>query len=126
MKKELLAVSLLVFVILGSFLNLRYLNAFIQDLDEQIQQSISEADSENWSAAEKTAIDAMQNWTGMDKYTHIFIRHNSIDEVTDSFCSLLGAIRARDRAALFAEQLTLRNRLSELYEIERVTPGSIL
>ena len=126
MKKEWLAIALLVLVIVGSCLNLRILKAFIRDLDTQIAESVSEADSGNWPAAESSAIAAMQNWTAMDKYTHIFIRHSSIDEVTDSFCAFLGAIRAKDPAQLLSDQLALRNRLSELYEMERVTPGSIL
>lgn len=126
MKKEWFAVALLVLVALGSFLNLRFLKTFTQELDEQVRYAVSEADSSRWANAENVAVEAMEAWTGMDKYTHIFIRHGSIDEVTDSFCALLGAIRSKDPASLFAAQLALRDRLMELYEMERVTPGSIL
>lgn len=126
MKKEWFAVALLVLVALGSFLNLRFLKAFTQELDEQVRFAVSKAESGRWTDAEGAASEAMEAWTGMDKYTHIFIRHGSIDEVTDSFCSLLGAIRSREPASLFSAQLALRDRLTELYEMERVTPGSIL
>lgn len=126
MKKEWLAVAILICVTLGSVLNLRFLKSFTQELDAQIGRAVFEAESENWTTAENMAADAMRDWTGMDKYSHIFIRHGEIDAVTDAFCAFLGTLRSRDTATLFAAQLALRNRLAELYEMERVTPGSIL
>ncbi len=126
MKKEWLAVTLLISVSLGSFLNLRFLRSFTQDLQAQMEEAVEQADLGNWSVADALASQAMEDWTCMDKYTHIFIRHDSIDAVTDGFCSLLGTIRIRDAAALVPIQLMLRGRLTELYEMERVTPGSIL
>ena len=126
MKKEGLAVAIILFVILGSVLNLRYLKSFIHDLDVQTNEAVSEAEAENWITAEELASDVMMQWIKMDKYTHVFIRHGEIDAVTDAFCSLLGAIKSRDTSEIFTAHLTLHSRLNELVEMERVTPGSIL
>ena len=126
MKKEWFAIALLICVVLGSVLNLRSLQAFTQTLDAQIEKAVIEADAENWTAAELLTEEAMREWEKKDKYTHVFIRHGEIDAVTDAFCALLGTIRSRDHATLFAAQLSLRNRIAELYEMERITPGSIL
>ena len=126
MKKEWLAVALLVSVILGSVLNLRFLKSFTLALDDRVSSAVSEAESGNWSNAEALAAEAMEAWTGMDKYTHVFIRHGEIDAVTDGFCSLLGTIRSRDSGSLYAAQLALRSRLAGLYGMERITPGSVL
>ena len=126
MKKEWLAVALLAAVVLGSVLNLRFLKSFTAELDGNVADAVTEADAENWASAETLALRALQDWTDMDKYTHIFIRHGAIDEVTSGFCTLMGTIYAKDLPALYAAQLALHDRLTELYEMERVTPGSIL
>ncbi len=126
MKKEGLAITIILFVILGSVLNLRYLTSLIHELDAQTNEAVSEAEEENWTTSEALASDVMMQWMKMDKYTHVFIRHGEIDAVTDAFCSLLGAIKSRDTSDIFMAQLTLHSRLNELVEMERVTPGSIL
>lgn len=126
MKKEGLAITIILFVILGSVLNLRYLKSLIHELDAQTNEAVSEAEAENWTTSEALASDVMMQWMKMDKYTHIFIRHGEIDAVTDAFCSLLGAIKSRETSDIFMAQLTLHSRLNELVEMERVTPGSIL
>lgn len=126
MKKEGLAITIILFVILGSVLNLRYLTSLIHELDAQTNKAVSEAEAENWTTSEALASDVMMQWMKMDKYTHVFIRHGEIDAVTDAFCSLLGAIKSRETSDIFMAQLTLHSRLNELVEMERVTPGSIL
>ena len=126
MKKEGLAITIILFVILGSVLNLRYLTSLIHELAAQTNKAVSEAEAENWTTSEALASDVMMQWMKMDKYTHIFIRHGEIDAVTDAFCSLLGAIKSRDTSDIFMAQLTLHSRLNELVEMERVTPGIIL
>ena len=126
MKKEGFALLLLCGVILGSFLNLRYLRDFTGELGERVSEACMEAERENWIEAEETAAEAMDRWTGADKYTHIFIRHGEIDAVTDGFCTLMGAIRSRNGSSIYAAQLALRSRLAGLYEMERLLPGSIL
>lgn len=126
MKKEGLAITIILFVILGSVLNLRYLKSLIHELDAQTNEAVSEAEAENWTISEALASDVMMQWMKMDKYTHVFIRHGEIDAVTDAFCSLLGAIKSRETSDIFMAQLTLHSRLNELVEMERVTPGSIL
>ena len=126
MKKEGLAITIILFVILGSVLNLRYLTSLIHELDAQTNEAVSEAEEENWTTSEALASDVMMQWMKMDKYTHVFIRHGEIDAVTDAFCSLLGAIKSRETSDIFMAQLTLHSRLNELVEMERVTPGSIL
>lgn len=126
MKKEGLAITIILFVILGSVLNLRYLTSLIHELDAQTNEAVSEAEAENWTISEALASDVMMQWMKMDKYTHVFIRHGEIDAVTDAFCSLLGAIKSRETSDIFMAQLTLHSRLNELVEMERVTPGSIL
>ena len=126
MKKEWLAVALLLSVTLGAVLNLHYLKSFTEELDDRVEEAVSQAEAGNWAAAEALTLDAVRDWTSMDKYTHVFIRHGEIDAVTDGFCSLLGTLRSQDPGSLFAAQLALRNRLAELYEMERLTPGSIL
>lgn len=126
MKKEWFAVILLLLVALSAVLNLRYLKSCTQRLDAQVAEAVSQADSGHWAAAEDLARSAMRNWSEMDRYTHIFIRHGIIDEVSNDFCSLLGTLRSKDAGSLFAAQLTLRSHLAELYEMERIKPGSIL
>ena len=126
MKKEWFALLLLSAVILGSVLNLRFLRGFTAELEERVAEACTEAEEENWAQAEEKAAEAMTRWTGSDKYTHVFIRHGEIDAVTDGFCTLIGAVRSRDQSAVYAARLALCSRLAGIYEMERLTPGSIL
>ena len=126
MKKEVFALLLLVGILTGSVLNLRYLKRFTHELNQCVLSVVSAAEEGDWTTAESRASDAMELWTEADKYTHVFIRHNEIDAVTEEFCSLLGATRSRDCGALYTAQLTLAARLDSLYEMERFKPGSIL
>ncbi len=126
MKKEWFALLLLLGIILGSVLNLRFLRNFTQELGQEVAEAAEAGEQERWDAAEELAAVAMERWTEADKYTHVFIRHGEIDAVTDGFCSLLGAIRSQDHGSLYANQIALRSRLLGLYEMERLKPGSIL
>ncbi len=126
MKKEWFALLLLLSIILGSAMNLRFLRDFTEELGQDVADAADAGGREDWASAETLASAAMERWTGADKYTHVFIRHGEIDAVTDGFCSLLGAIRSHDRGSLYSAQIALRSRLYGLYEMERLKPGSIL
>ena len=126
MKKEWFALLLLLAVILGSVLNLRFLRGFTDDLERRVSAAWTAAEAEDWATAEEMAAETMDLWTDSDKYTHVFIRHGEIDAVTDAFCSFMGAIRSRDGSSIYAAQLALISHLSGIYEMERLTPGSIL
>ena len=126
MKKEWFALLLLSGVILGSILNLRFLRGFTAELENRVTVACTEAEGGHWVQAEEQAAEAMARWTGSDKYTHVFIRHGEIDAVTDGFCTLIGAIRSRDPSTVYAARLALCSRLRGIYEMERLTPGSIL
>ena len=126
MKKEWFALLLLSGVILGSILNLRFLRGFTAELEDQVTDACTAAEGGNWAQAEEQAAEAMARWTGSDKYTHIFIRHGEIDAVTDAFCTFIGAIRSRNPDSLYSARLALSAHLAGIYEMERLTPGSIL
>ena len=126
MKKEWFALLLLLGIILGSVLNLRFLRSFTGELEQQVADAAAAGEQEEWDAAEEMAASAMEYWMQKDKYTHVFIRHGEVDAVTDGFCSLLGAIRSHDQGSLYSTQIALRSRLYGLYEMERLKPGSIL
>lgn len=126
MKKEGFALLLLVAVLVGSALNLRYLKGLSGTLSQQVESVSSAAEQGDWETAENLALASMDLWTGTDKYTHIFIRHGEIDAITDDYCTLLGAIRNQDIGVLSTARLMLLNRFASLYEMERFKAGSIL
>ena len=126
MKKEWFALLLLIAIIFGAALNLRFLRSFTEELEQDVADAADAGEREDWETAETIASASMEYWTGADKYTHVFIRHGEIDAVTDGFCSLLGAIRSQDHGSLYSAQIALRSRLLGLYEMERLKPGSIL
>ncbi len=126
MKKEWFALLLLIAIIFGAAMNLRFLRSFTEKLELDVADAADAGDRKDWASAEMIASAAMECWTRADKYTHVFIRHGEIDAVTDGFCSLLGAIRSQDHGSLYSAQIALRSRLLGLYEMERLKPGSIL
>ena len=126
MKRELGALILLLALFGAAAFNIRAADRLTDEIETHLGRSEKALLAGDRAYAETELEAALRIWRSAEHYTHIFIRHGEIDAVTDTFCSLLGAIKSRDTSDIFMAQLTLHSRLNELVEMERVTPGSIL
>ena len=125
MKKEIVAIVLLLLILAGNIWNRQQLNKLINDLSVLTEEAYSSAQSADWRASEAAARNAEETWTGARAYTHIFIRHTDVDALTSSLCAYRGAISGRDDGDILASYLCLKAGLSCLRDMEALRVGSV-
>ena len=126
MKKELFAAVLLIALSAGSAVNLRYLSALTLDMTSEIDAACAYAQAGRWDDAAYEAEKARGKWSSAAGYTRVLIRHTEADGVSDAFYEFLGAIGGRDPAAVLRCAMILKKHVSDLYDMERPSLGSIL
>ena len=125
MKKEIVAILLLLLILAGNIWNRQRLNKLIDDLNVLTEEAYASAQGADWSTAEASAMSAEETWTGAHTYTHIFIRHTDVDALTSSLCEYRGAIYGRDDGDILASYLCLKAELNCLRDMETLSVGSV-
>ena len=125
MKKELVALALLLLILAGNLWNQRRLDDLSAALNEQVETAYAASCTGNWAAAEESAAQASEIWEQAGPYTHIFIRHTDVDALTAAFCDYRGAFAGRDSGEIFSSYLRLTAAITSLKNMERLSSGSI-
>ena len=125
MKKELVALLLLLLILAGNIWNQRRLDRLTAGLDCLTEEAFASARDGRWQEAEEAAGQAAQKWTEAGNYTHIFIRHTDIDALTAAFCDYRGAIAGRETGEIYAVYLRLNTGIRSLQSMEKLSAGSI-
>ena len=68
---------------------------------------------------------ARELWDARATYAGIFIRHSEIDAVSDGFYALTGALESDEPRSARTIYAALAEHVDSLYEMERLTLGSI-
>lgn len=125
MKKELVALLLLLIILSGNIWNQRKLDRLASGLDRLTEEAFASAREGRWQEAAKAAGQAAQEWADAGDYTHIFIRHTDIDALTAAFCDYRGAIAGRETGEIYAVYLRLSTGIRSLQSMEKLSAGSI-
>ena len=125
MKKEIVALALLLLILAGNVWNQRRLDSLTAELNDLVEEAYASAQEGDRSRAEASAAEAERQWLQADRYTHIFIRHTDIDALAADFCDYLAALTAGDEAEAFSAYLRLRTGLHSLRDMEKLSVGSI-
>ena len=125
MKKEIVALVLLLFILAGNIWNQRRLDSLTAELHDLVEEAYASAQAGDRLRAEERAAEAQRQWLRAGRYTHIFIRHTDIDALTAGFCDYLAALAAGDEAEAFSAYLRLRTGLQSLREMEKLSVGSV-
>lgn len=126
MKKEIIAVGILVFIFAASLINVHIFGGAAASLAEDIGEAHFAAGRGEWAEAEAKLQKCIARWDSLHGYTHIFIRHTEIDKVSDALEKYRGALLSRDFASAESGYLFLIKQLNSVVEMERVTLGTIL
>lgn len=126
MKREFVIIVILVVLVFGSWLNLRYLDSLTAGLEERLMLSKNQAESGDMDMARQTLLDALDIWLSADGYTHIFIRHAEIDTISDAFYELYDTMLNGEDEELDAAFGKLIYHLDSVNEIEHLSLKSIL
>ena len=123
--KKAAAAALLMLTMAGvAIWNIRYVHRFTSSLTESIELSRSLWASGDPDGAEKALKDALDQWFYAEPYTHVFIRHSEVNDVTDAFYDVFAALR-EDSASADSQYDRLEAHLKSIDEMEHVTVKSI-
>lgn len=125
MKQEISSIVILLLLLVGSLVNIRYLDSVTEEMLSLADEAMDFAHAGDFSAAVQKAENAANYWAELDGYTHIFIRHPEIDATTDALCDLLGELYAGNVYEAQGAHRKLREHLLSLSGIEHITLGSV-
>lgn len=124
MKREIIAVGILVTLIILSLFSTNYVtdraNSIYGELEISGKYS-AQGDEEN---ALEHAEAALDGWLNLQKHAYIFLRQPEFDEVTNSFSELLCSLENNGTATPF-EYRSLKLNMDSVISIEEVSIASI-
>ena len=125
MKKEILAISMLVLIFLLSLYTIKILESLTGDLAKMVSDAAQMASEEDWDGAVNLTEAAIQKWHDADSYTHITLRHFEIDSTTDAFYNFLEKLYTKDSGGQDSAFLMLTAHLEGIARMEHISPGSV-
>ena len=89
MKREIAAGLLLLAMLAGSLVNLRFYDALTDRIETELARSRAAVEAGDFEAARESCGRAEETWLGAKRYTHVFIRHQEVDGTSDAFFELM-------------------------------------
>ena len=126
MKREWIALGLLLLLLAASLGNILLLDRLVDGLEHEIALSESAFERGAYGEAGRSLGAAAEHWQKIKGYTHIFIRHTEIDSVSDAFFELKQTVAQKDGAAFPAAREKLLYHLRSIDEMEHLRLGSVL
>ena len=125
MKKEIIALSLLVLLFAASLFNIWYFERLCLDIAGEVNASADALERGDMDAAQEHLNSALHTWLDADSYTHIFIRHPEIDSTADAFYELGQALEENSESCRAAYDKLLYH-LESIRTMEHLRFGSIM
>lgn len=125
MKKEIIALLLLVLLFAASLFNIWYFDRLCLDIAGEVKASAVALERGDMDAAQEHLNSALHTWLDADSYTHIFIRHPEIDSTADAFYELGQALEENSESCRAAYDKLLYH-LESIRTMEHLRFGSIM
>ena len=125
MKKEIIALLLLVLLFAASLFNIWYFDRLCLDIAGEVKASAVALERGEPEAAQEHLNSALHTWLDADSYTHIFIRHPEIDSTADAFYELGQALEENSESCRAAYAKLLYH-LESIRTMEHLRFGSIM
>ena len=125
MKKEIIALLLLVLLFAASLFNIWYFDRLCLDIAGEEKASAVALERGDMEAAQEHLNSALHTWLDADSYTHIFIRHPEIDSTADAFYELGQALEENSESCRAAYDKLLYH-LESIRTMEHLRFGSIM
>ena len=125
MKKEVLAVALLLSLMTIAIINLIYLKKFTNKLMGLADEAYGCVTVGQWEEAKKKAEETEKFWTSKEAYTHIAIRHSEINEASEAFYEMLSEFYKEDSGGAKGAWLAVKSNIQSIYGMEKLSIKSI-
>ncbi len=125
MKKALGAGILLLLMLIGAMVNVRYLDGLTDAMIEEAEISRARCAAGDPDGAEAHILNAAGIWTGAEGYVGVFLRQSEEDRVEEGLWAVRECLRAgeTDRAEIAIREL--ENRLRAMAAMEHISRASI-
>ena len=125
MIREISAYVLLAAIIIGSLINIRFMDKTFSSLEDMADEAYTCAVNGDSEQAENLLSSACSEWLALDGYTHIFLKHTEIDSTTDAFFEMLSDISEGNTDAASGSLRKLKAHLESLISAEQISFGSV-
>lgn len=125
MKKEIIAVIVLLLMLGGAVYNYHHLEDITEEVLSLVERSYNAALTGNWDAARRFGEEAAALWTSYDGYTHIFLRHSEIVDTDQALYDYLQQVYDENLNTAKVARDAARARMKHMVDIEKLQPGSI-
>lgn len=125
MKRETVAVILLLLIFGGALVNICVNDRMVLDLESEVKQAYKSAQNGDSEKAMSQLSAAEEHWLSLDGYTHIFIRHSEIDSLTDAFFDFYSSLN-EEPSSIEGAYNRLMAHLESIRTMEHLRFGSIL
>lgn len=125
MKKEIIAVIILVVLLVLAFINGNILEKKTVELAENVTKAEKIYNDGDTEGAKRLVKEALQAWIDWEEYTHIVLRHSEIELVVEGFQNLLGELEREERATP-TDFERVRMMLDGIAKAEQLRWGSVL
>lgn len=125
MKKAVAALALLGLLSGISVWNIRTLDALTAEMEVHIERSRICRREGDLPGAERALSQALSLWYDAERYTHVFLRHPEVNDVTDAFFDVSAALSGEDTAAAESQYDRLEAHLDSIDAMEHVTWKSV-
>lgn len=119
MRRLLIAVSLLLLVLCGTWLSTNHLGTLTGQMSTLLTRAEALGESGDWETALSLTQQAESIWTDHELYFHILLRHSDTDNITYSFREVKEFLRCQEGGEYSAANSVLIGRIYLLYEQER-------
>ena len=125
MKKEIIAVVLLLLLFAGVLVNIRINESIVSSLMHEVDLSYESLKNGDGNKAARQLDNAIEHWLELDGYTHIFIRHSEINSTTDAFYGFRSDVGSGDSGSAQGSYGLLKETLLSLMTMEQISLGSV-
>lgn len=125
MRKEWLAVILLLLILGGNVWNQRHAQQVTDRLLAFADEIRAAAGEERWTQAADAAEQMEREWRREEAYTSVFLRHSETDALTDAICALRGAVAGRDAGEILGAVLTAEAHVLCIRSMEKLSFGTV-
>ena len=125
MKREFLAITLLLVVFSLSIWNIHYVDQITDELLVYVDRSAEYTKAGDCKAAVETLTTALDHWKKLGCYSGVAIRHSETDSCTDLFYRLLGELYQGNTGTAQGLFQSLSVHLKGIAEMEHLTLESI-
>lgn len=123
MKKEMIAIAILIIIPIAAIFNLRYVDKVTDELISEIGEAKELMASGDSDEAEKLVSQSLEKWLSKEQYAELYLRHDEVGDVTTSYYNLLAGVQSKDATPAMFD--AVKEDLAGMAQIEHPKLSSI-